>query len=77
MDNGYIYKLNEEIIFNGEKRILIDTESKFNYIEMARKNNEIHAKYKELLKNDYIFIKVQYQNFIKEHMLRNYFRGKI
>lgn len=54
MDNSYIYKLNEEIIFNDEKRILIDTESKLNYIEMARKSTEIHEKYKDLLKNDYI-----------------------
>lgn len=54
MDNSYIYKLNEEIIFNDEKRILIDTESNLNYIEMARKRTEIHEKYKDLLKNDYI-----------------------
>ena len=79
MDNSYIYKLNEEIIFNDEKRILIDTESKLNYIEMARKSTEIHEKYKDLLKMIifYIFIKVQFQNFIKEHMLKNYFKEKI
>ncbi len=49
-----IFKLNEEIKFNGQERIFIDTNSEKNILEIARKNNNIKNKYKELLRNDYV-----------------------
>ncbi len=37
MSTEMIYRINEPIDFNNDKRILIDTESNLNYLEMVRK----------------------------------------
>src|SRR5699024_6241818 len=52
--NNIIYRLYDKINFQNQKRILIDTESSKNFLQLARKDNEIYITYKELLANDYI-----------------------
>lgn len=49
-----ILTLSEEIKFEEQERIYINTGSDKNLLELARKNMELKKKYKELLKNDYI-----------------------
>src|SRR5699024_7343848 len=49
-----ILNLSEEIKFEEQERIYINTGSDKNLLELARKNEELKEKYKELLKNDYI-----------------------
>ncbi|PTI41616.1 accessory Sec system protein Asp2 [Staphylococcus casei] len=49
-----IYQLDENIDFENQKRILIDTGDNENYIQKARTSSVIYEKYLELLKQDYI-----------------------
>lgn len=49
-----IYDLHSNIEFNNNKRILINTGSNLNIIQVARKDPKVHAMYKKLLENDYI-----------------------
>lgn len=49
-----VYNLHDEIVFDGRKRILIDTGSNKNFLQVARKDRDIYDTYKELLANDYI-----------------------
>ncbi|MEB6215592.1 hypothetical protein BUZ94_08420 [Mammaliicoccus sciuri] len=49
-----VYDLKDKIVFDGRKRILINTESNKNLLQLARKDKELHEKYKELLANDYV-----------------------
>ncbi|MEB8209448.1 XcbB/CpsF family capsular polysaccharide biosynthesis protein [Staphylococcus succinus] len=48
------YNLYEDIDFNGQEKIFIDTNDDKNMLEIARKDSAVKDKYKELLKNDYI-----------------------
>lgn len=54
MESNKVYKLNEQINSEDQKRILIDTGDQENYIQKARKSAAIHQHYKDLLKQDYI-----------------------
>ncbi|RIP34124.1 hypothetical protein BUZ14_08730 [Staphylococcus gallinarum] len=54
MIENKILKLNDNIPFKNQTRIMIDTGDKENYIQKARKSPEIYTKYIELLKQDYI-----------------------
>ncbi|MDW4213106.1 hypothetical protein QI179_06000 [Staphylococcus saprophyticus] len=78
------FKLNEEIIFENQEKIFINTDCDENLLELARKDSELKEKYKELLKNDYIlslhknkiswFCKREfvYKLFTKEHKFYQY-----
>lgn len=48
------FKLDEELVFENQKRILIDTGSDKNIIELTKKSENAYNKYKSLLKEDYI-----------------------
>ncbi|WP_026908961.1 XcbB/CpsF family capsular polysaccharide biosynthesis protein [Paucisalibacillus globulus] len=55
MEDTKIYNLfSENIKFNNQKRILFDTGSGLNIIQMARKDEKVYKVYKSLLENDYI-----------------------
>ncbi|WP_436868392.1 accessory Sec system protein Asp2 [Staphylococcus equorum] len=78
MDTDIIYNIKDKIKFDGSKRILIDTGSKSNYIEMVRKNPDLHEKYKTLLKNDYIlyFHQDTISKFYKREYVNELFQRK-
>ncbi|AID00578.1 hypothetical protein BE24_00205 [Staphylococcus xylosus] len=78
MSTEMIYRINEPIDFNNDKRILIDTESNLNYLEMVRKNPELHEQYKTLLKNDYIlyFHQGTISKFYKRKHVKELFQRK-
>lgn len=48
------FDLEEKIIFEGQERIYINTHSENNLLELARKDEKIKLKYKEMLEKDYI-----------------------
>lgn len=78
MNTEMIYKISEPIDFNNDKRILIDTESNLNYLEMVRKTPELHEQYKTLLKNDYIlyFHQGTISKFYKRKHVKELFQRK-
>lgn len=49
-----VYSLYDELVFDGRKRILIDTGSKKNLLQLARIDSSVKKTYKNLLMNDYI-----------------------
>lgn len=48
------FNLNDEINFEGQERIYINTNSENNMLELARRNEEVKTKYKDLLRRDYV-----------------------
>ncbi|KRG10761.1 accessory Sec system protein Asp2 [Staphylococcus sp. NAM3COL9] len=78
MGTDIIYNINDKIKFDGNKRILIDTGSKYNYIETVRKNPDLHENYKTILKNDYIlyFHQDTISKFYKREYVNELFQRK-
>lgn len=73
-----ILGLNDKIKFQNQKRILIDTGSKENLIQIARKNKDVYKTYKELLENDYIlyFHQKTISKFYKRSSVSELFQRK-
>ncbi|MGU3342036.1 hypothetical protein ACLBV9_00095 [Staphylococcus succinus] len=78
MESNKVYKLNEQINFEDQKRILIDTGDQENYIQKARKSAAIHQQYKDLLKQDYIlyFHQKTISKFYKREYVEELFQRK-
>lgn len=78
MESNKVYKLNEQINFEDQKRILIDTGDQENYIQKARKSAAIHQHYKDLLKQDYIlyFHQKTISKFYKREYVGELFQRK-
>lgn len=73
-----VYSLYDELVFDGRKRILIDTGSKKNLLQLARIDSSVKKTYKNLLMNDYIlyFHEGNISKFYKREHVAELFQRK-
>lgn len=78
MIENKIFKYTENITFENQKRIMIDTGDSENYIQKARHSSAIYENYIEMLKQDYVlyFHEQTVSKFYKRQYVEELFQRK-
>lgn len=78
MIENKIFKYTENIMFENQKRIMIDTGDSENYIQKARHSSAIYENYIEMLKQDYVlyFHEQTVSKFYKRQYVEELFQRK-